>query len=49
MQVDFLRKELKTETTAPPLRVLIRAIEFCAAEMQVNAHYFRILSAMLTS
>ncbi|HUP78740.1 MAG TPA: TolC family protein [Pirellula sp.] len=39
MQVDTLRLELdaqlKTETPAPPLRVLIRAIEFCSSEMQV--------------
>lgn len=39
MQVDMLRKELdaqiKSETPAPPLRILIRAIEFCLAEMQV--------------
>ncbi len=39
MQVDVLRTELdsqvKSETPAPPLRILIRAIEFCLAEMQV--------------
>ncbi len=39
MQVDLLRKELENQVNsdppAPPLRVLIRAIEFCSAEMQV--------------
>ena len=39
MQVDVLRTELdsqlNSETPAPPLRILIRAIEFCLAEMQV--------------
>lgn len=39
MQVDVLRLELnsqlKSETPAPPLRILIRAIEFGLAEMQV--------------
>ncbi len=39
MQVDVLRVELnsqvKSDTPAPPLRILIRAIEFCLAEMQV--------------
>ncbi len=39
MQVDMLRTELgnqiKSDPPAPPLRILIRAIEFCSAEMQV--------------
>jgi hypothetical protein len=39
MQVDVLRAELKkqiqSETPAPPLRVLIRAIELSVAELQV--------------
>ncbi len=39
MQVDMLRRELdaqiKSETPAPPLRILIRAIEFCSSEMQM--------------
>ena len=39
LQVDMLRKELdsqlNSETPAPPLRVLIRAIEFCGAELEV--------------
>jgi len=39
LQVDELRKELDTQlssdTPAPPLRVLIRAIEFCGAELEV--------------
>ena len=39
MQVDVLRAELnsqvKSETPAPPLRILIRAIEFCSSEMQM--------------
>ncbi|MEQ1825586.1 MAG: TolC family protein [Pirellula sp.] len=39
MQVDALRAELnsqlRSDTPAPPLRVLIRAMEFSAAELQV--------------
>lgn len=39
LQVDMLRKELdaqlNSETPAPPLRVLIRANEFCGAELEV--------------
>jgi len=39
MQVDMLRAELnaqlQAETPAPPLRVLIRAIDFCSAQLQV--------------
>lgn len=39
MQVDMLRRELdnqiKSEPPAPPLRILIRALEFCSAQMQV--------------
>ncbi len=39
MQVDLLRKELdaqlNSDTPAPPMRVLIRAIEYCESEMQV--------------
>jgi hypothetical protein len=39
MQVDLLRMELlaqlDSETPAPPLRILIRAIEFSSSEMQV--------------
>lgn len=39
MQVDILQAELDSQlsatTPAPPLRVLIRAIEFCDAELQV--------------
>jgi len=38
MQVDLLREELnaqlKSETPAPPLRVLIRAIDYCATQLQ---------------
>jgi hypothetical protein len=39
MQVDMLREELdaqlKPESPAPPLRVLIRAVDFCATQLQV--------------
>jgi hypothetical protein len=39
LQVDMLRNvldsQLNSETPAPPLRVLIRAIEFCGAELEV--------------
>lgn len=39
MQVDLLRAELDAQlesaTPAPPLRVLIRAIEYCATQLQV--------------
>ena len=39
MQVDMLREELnaqlKPEAPAPPLRVLIRAIDYCATQLQV--------------
>ncbi len=39
MQVDMLRAELNSqlqaETPAPPLRVLIRAMDFCSAQLQV--------------
>lgn len=39
MQVDVLKAELESqlssEVPAPPLRILIRAIEFCSAELQV--------------
>lgn len=39
LQVDMLRKELdsqiNSETPAPPLRVLIRAIAFCGAELEI--------------
>lgn len=39
MQVDVLKSELESqlssEVPAPPLRILIRAVEFCSAEMQV--------------
>ncbi len=38
MQVDLLREELnsqlKSETPAPPLRVLIRAIDYCATQLR---------------
>ncbi len=38
MQVDLLRKELdaqlESETPAPPLRILIRAIDYCATQLQ---------------
>lgn len=39
MQVDMLREELdaqlKPEAPAPPLRVIIRAIDYCATQLQV--------------
>ncbi len=39
MQVDMLRKELnnqvQSEPPAPPLRILVRALEFCSAQLQV--------------
>ena len=39
MQVDMLREELnaqlKPDAPAPPLRVLIRAIDYCATQLQV--------------